>query len=118
MVTEKKVFPFAFKSKVRTNVNISPYELVFGQKQKKPTMFNLSSTTDSFGNCKHTENSPCKFFPKHTHTEHLGHRPQTKKLQKGTFADWFLNHEKLPSEVYNKKHNHLNQNKRLRYAHS
>ena len=37
-----KVFPFAFNSQVRTNMNLSPYELVFGQKPKKPIMFNLS----------------------------------------------------------------------------
>ena len=33
-----KVFPFAFNSQVRTNLNLSPYELVFGQKPKKPIM--------------------------------------------------------------------------------
>ena len=54
-----KVFPFAFISQFRTNINLSPYELVFGQKPEKPIMFNLSSTTDSLGNCKPTENLPC-----------------------------------------------------------
>ena len=81
-----KVFPFAFNSQVRTNMNLSPYELVFCQKPKKPIMFNLSSTTNSVGNCKPIENSPCKSLPNHTHTDHLGHHPQIKKLQKGTFA--------------------------------
>ena len=37
-----------------------------------------------------------------------------KKLQKGTFAHWFLNPEKLHPEVYNEVHNYLNQNKHLR----
>ena len=81
-----KVFSFAFNSQVRTNLNLLPYELVFGQKPKKPIMFNLFSTTDSLGNCKPTDNSPCNSFPDHTHSEHLGHHPQIKKLQKGTFA--------------------------------
>ena len=49
-----KVFRFAFNSQARTTLNLSPYELVFGQKQQKPIMFNLSSTTDSFGKCKPT----------------------------------------------------------------
>ena len=66
-------------------------------------MFNLSSTTDSFGNCKPTENSPCNSLPKHTHTDHLGHHPQIKKLQKGTFVHWFLNREKIHSEVFNER---------------
>ena len=94
-----KVFPFAFNSQVQTNMNLSPYELVFGQKPKKPIMFNLSSTTDSLGNCKPTKNSPCNSLPSHTHTDHLGHHPQIKKLQKGTIAHWFLNREKIHSEV-------------------
>ena len=54
-----KVFPFALNSQVRTNMNLSPYEIVFGQNPQKPIMFNLSSTTDSLGSCKPTEYSPC-----------------------------------------------------------
>ena len=63
-------------------MTLSQYELVFGQKPKKPIMFNLSSTTDSLGNCKTKENSPCISLPNHTHTDHLDHHPQIKKLQK------------------------------------
>ena len=109
-----KVFPFAFNSPVRTIMNLSPYELLFGQKPNKPIMFNLSCTTDSFGNCKPTDTSPCSSLPKHTHTDHLGHHPQIKKLQKVTLAYWFLNREKIHSEIYNEVHNYLNQNKHLR----
>ena len=108
-----KVFPFVFNSQVRINMKLSPYELVLGQKSKRP-MFNLSSTTDSFGNCKPSLNSPCNSSTKHAHTEHLGHQPQIKKLQKGTFAHWFLNREKIYSEVYKEVHNYLNQNIHLR----
>ena len=45
---------------------------------------------------------------------HLGHHPQTKKLQKGTFAHWFLIREKTHSEVYNEVHNYLILNKNIR----
>ena len=86
-------------------MNLSPYELVFSQKPKKPIMINLSSTRDSLGNCKPTENSPSKSLPNHTHADQLGHHPQNKNLQKGTFAHWFLNREKIHSEVYNEVHN-------------
>ena len=88
-----KAFPFAFNSQIRTNMKLSPYEFVFGQKPKKPIIINLSSTTDSLANCKPTENSSCSSLPNHTHTDHLGHHPQIKKLQKGTLAHWFLNRE-------------------------
>ena len=109
-----KVCPFAFNSQVRGNMNLSPYELVFGRKPKKTIMFYLSSTADSFGNCKPSLNSPCNYSPKHAHTDHLGHHPQIKKLQKGTFAHWFLNQEKIQSEVYNEVQSYLNKNKILR----
>ena len=95
-------------------MKLSLYELVFGQKPKKSIMFNLSSTTDSLGNCKTTENSPCKSLPNHTPTDHLGHHPQIIKLQKRTFAHWFLNREKIHSEVYKEVNIYLNQNKHLR----
>ena len=95
-------------------MNLSPYELVFGQKPKWPIIFNLSSTTDSFGNCKPSINSTCNSLPKHTHTDHLDLHPQIKKKQKGSFAHWCLNRKKIHSEVYNEVHNYLNQNKHLR----
>ena len=94
-------------------MNLSPYELAFGQKAKKPIMFNLSSTTDGLGNCKPTENSPCNSLPNNTHFDHLGHHPQFK-LQKGTFAHRFLNREKIHSEIYNEVHSYLHQDKHLR----
>ena len=109
-----KIFPFAFNSQVRTSMNLSPLEIVFGQKPNKPVMFNLSSTTDKFGNCETSPNLPCNCFPKHTHSEHLGHHQRIKKLQKGTFSHWFLNREKIYPEVYNEVHNYPNQNKLLR----
>ena len=95
-------------------MNFSQYELVFVQKPKKPILFNLSSTTDSLGNCEATENSPCDSLPNHTHTDHLSHQSQIKSLQKGTFAHWFLNREKMHSEIFNEVHNYLDQNKHLR----
>ena len=75
-----KSFPFAFNSQVRTNMNLSPYELVFSQKPKKPIMFNLSSTADSFGNCKASPNSASNSFPKYTHADQLDHQSQIKKI--------------------------------------
>ena len=76
-------------------------------------MFNLSSTRDSTVNCKPSPNSPCNSFPKHTHADHLDHHPPIKKIQKRTFAHWFLNREKIQSEVHNEVPNYLNQNKHL-----
>ena len=90
-------------------MNISPHELVFGQKPNKPITFSLASSTNSLGNCKPTKVSPCNFLPNHTHTVHLGHHPQIKKLQQGTFAQWFLNREKIHTDIYNEVHIYSNQ---------
>ena len=87
-------------------MNLSQYELVFGQKPKRPIMFNLSPTTDTFRNCKPSLDSTCNYLPQHTHFDHLGHHPQIKQLQKEIFTHWFLNLEKIHSEVY-KRSTHL-----------
>ena len=64
----KKIF-FAFNSQVIKNMNLSPYNLVFGSKpKKKQLIFNPSSTTDSFGDCYPSQSSPSHSFPNHTHT--------------------------------------------------
>ena len=73
-----KTFPFAFKSRIKNNINLSVYVLFLGYKPSKTIMFNLSSTADSSGNCKSSLNSHCISFPKHTQTDDLGHRPQSK----------------------------------------
>ena len=87
---KRKMFPFAFTSQVRTNINLSPYEIVLGQKTKRLILFNLPFTTDGFRNCKPSFISLCDSLPKHTHTDHLDHQPQIKKLQTGTFAHWSI----------------------------
>ena len=63
-------------------MSLSPHELIFGIKPKNLKMINLSSTTNNFGHCKPSKKSQCHSFPKHTLTDHLGHQPQIKKLQK------------------------------------
>ena len=85
-------------------MNLSPYELVFSQsKTKKPIMVNRSSTTDSLGNCKPTQKSPCNSLPNHTHDDQLGHQPQMKKLQKETFAQNYLNQNKHSRTFINRR---------------
>ena len=51
-----QIFSFALNLQVRTNMNLSPREIVFSIKPKHAKMFNLSSTTSSL-NCekRHTQ---------------------------------------------------------------
>ena len=61
-------------------MNLSPYELVFGQKPKTPIKFNLFSTTDSLGICKFSLNSPRNSFP-NIHTDNLDHHQNLKNYR-------------------------------------
>ena len=73
---------------------MSPYEVVFNQKPRKPTKMKLGTATDGMGNCNPTEKSACNTQPAHTHLEKQFNHPKIAKLQKGTFAKWFLDKEK------------------------
>ena len=47
-----------------------------------------------------TETSACNTQPTHTHLEKQFNHPKIAKLQKGTFAKWFLDKEKLYNDTY------------------
>ena len=72
----------------------------FNQKPRKPTKIKLGSTTDEMGNCNPTEKSECNTQPAHTHLEKQFNHPNIAKLQKGTFAKWFLDNEIHYNDTY------------------
>ena len=41
--TDVKLFPLSYKSQITTTLGLSPYELVFNQKPRKPIMFTANS---------------------------------------------------------------------------
>ena len=51
-------------------------------------------------NCNPTEKSGCNTQPAHTHLEKQFSHPKKAKLQKGTFAKWFLDKEKHYNDTY------------------
>ena len=101
MATKVKLFQFAFNSKNRAVMILSPYELAFDIKPKKPIMFNLSSTTDSFRIYQPSQSSPCTLF-QNTHTTTFDHHPQIKKLKEGNFAHRFPNCKKITQKFITK----------------
>ena len=52
------------------------------------------NSTDEMRNCNPTEKSACNTQPAHTHLEKKFNHPKIAKLQKGTFAKWFLDKER------------------------
>ena len=79
---------------------MSPYEVIFNQKPRKPTKLKLGSTTDEIGNCNPSEKSACNTQPAHTHLENQFSHPKSAKLQKGIFAKWFLDKERHYNDTY------------------
>ena len=79
---------------------MSPYEVVFNQKPQKPTKIKFGTTTDEMGNCNPTETSACNTQPTHIHLEKQFNYPKIAKLQKGTYAKWFLDKEKDYNDTY------------------
>ena len=79
---------------------MSPYEVVFNQKPRKPTKIKLRTTKDEMGNCNPTETSACNTQPTRTILEKQFSHPKIAKFHKGTFAKWFLDKEKHYNETY------------------
>ena len=108
-----KLFPYAYNTQYQTQLGMSPYEVVFDQKPRKPTKKKLGTITDEIGNGKPTETSVCKTQPKHTLLEKQFNHSKIAKLQKGTFAKWFHDKEKLYNEAHHTMTKILQNRKKL-----
>ena len=80
---------------------MSPYEKVFSQKPRKPTMFTANAQKNAQGYCQPNKDSICYNLPLHTHDEDHFHHPQILKLAR-THTEWILNRDKKHKEIYQK----------------
>ena len=108
-----KFFPYAYNTQNQTRLGMSPYEVVFSQNPRKPTKIKLGTTTDEIGNCNPSDKSACNTQPTHTHLENHFSHPKIAKLQKRTFAKWFLDKEKQYNDTYQKITKILQNRKKL-----
>ena len=108
-----KFFPYAYNTQYQTRLGMSPYEVVFNQKPRKPTKIKLGTTMDEMGNCNPSDKSAFNTQPTHTHLENHFSHPKIAKLQKGTFAKWFLDKEKRYNDTYQKITKILQNRKKL-----
>ena len=97
-----KLFPLAYNSQITTTLGMSPYEMVFNQKPRKPIMFTANSHRNAQGYCQPNKESICYNLPLHTHDEDHFHHPQILKLASGTHTEWILNRDKIQNEMYQK----------------
>ena len=51
MVNRCKVFPLSSNSQITTTLGMSPYEMVFNQKPRKPIMFTTNVHKNAQGYC-------------------------------------------------------------------
>ena len=79
---------------------MSPYEMVFNQKPRKPIMFTVNSHKNTQGHCQPNKDSVCYNLPLHLHDEDHFHHPQIFKLASGTQTEWILNRDKKHNEIY------------------
>ena len=95
-----KLFPLAYNSQITTTLGMSPYEMVFNQKPRKPIMFTANSHKNAQSYCQPNKDSICYNLPLHTHDEDHFHHPQILKLASGTHTEWILNRDKKHNEIY------------------
>ena len=73
---------------------MSPYEMVFNQKPRKPKMFRANAHKNAQGYCQPNKDSICYNLPLHTHAGDHFHHPQILQLDSGTHNEWILNRDK------------------------
>ena len=97
-----KLFPSAYNSQITTTFGMSPYEIVFNQKPRKPIMFTANAHKNAQGYCQPNKDSICYNLHLHTHDEDHFHHPQIPKLASGTHTEWILNRDKKHNDICQK----------------
>ena len=82
--TDVKLFPLSYNSQITTTLGMSPYEMVFNQKPRKPIIFTPNAHKNAQGYCQPNKYSICYKLPLHTHDEDHFHHPQILKLASAT----------------------------------
>ena len=78
--TVVKLVPLSYNPQITTTLGLSPYEMVFNQKPRKPIMFTAKSSKNTQGYCQLTKESICYNLPLHTHDEDHFYHPQILKI--------------------------------------
>ena len=86
---------------------MSPYEMVFNQKLRKPILFTANAHKNSQGYCQPYKDSICYNLPLHTHNKDHFHHPQILKLISGRHTELILNRDGKHKEIYQKKTKNL-----------
>ena len=97
--TDVKLFPLSYISQITTTLGMSPYEMVFNQKPRKPIMFTANAHKKAQSYCQPNKDSICYNLPLHKHDEDHFHHPQTLKLAS---KEMDFTKRKKDNEIYQK----------------
>ena len=101
--TDVKLSPLAYNLQITSTLTLSPYEMVFNQKPRKPIMFTAKLLKKRTKFCQPTKESRCYNLLLHTHDEDHFHQPPFLKLTSGTHTERILNRDKKHSGIYQKR---------------
>ena len=82
-----KLFPLSYNSQITSTLGMSPDEMAFNQKPRKPIMFTANAQKNAQGYCQPNKDSICYNLPLHTHDEDHFRHPQVLKLAPGTHTE-------------------------------
>ena len=89
-------------SHITKTLGMSPYEIVFNQKPRKPIMFTANASKNTQGYCQPNKDSICYNLRLYTLSEDHFHHPQILKLDSGTHTEWILKRNKKHNKIYQK----------------
>ena len=92
--TDVKSFPLSYNAQITATLGLSPYEMVFNQKPRKPIMFTANFSKNAQGYCQPTNESICYNLQLHTHDEDHFHHPQLKLSFRNTHRMDFKQRQK------------------------
>ena len=61
-----KIFQLSYHSQITTTLGMSPHEMVFNQKPRKPIMFTANAHKNAQGYCQPNKDSICSILPLYT----------------------------------------------------
>ena len=95
--TQVHMYAYAHNSQPLSELNLSPYEIVFHTIPRIQINFALNLQRDTYKNCT---SQNCQDLPLHTHYEKSNLNPFFRKIQSKTIAQWILATETAMIQIY------------------
>ena len=92
--SDVKLIPLSYNSQITTTLGISPYEMVFNKKPRKPIIFTANAHENTQSYCQSNEDLLFYNLLLHTHHQDHFHHSQILNLATGTHTEWISNIDK------------------------